>query len=353
MNIFLTGGTGFIGKSLTQSLLQRGYSVTVLTRNPDSAKAKAVEAMGATLVRGNVSDRESLRAAMTGAADAVRDIVIHCAGWYKLGLTQAEKDEMRRTNVNGVENVLSLAAELGAKKIVHVSSMVAFGDTGDLIADEQFTRRAPPLTHYEQTKTEAHAIAKRFQSQGAPVVIVCPANVVGPGDYSSVGIFMRLYVRGLLPPFLLARNGRTALVYVDDCAEAIALAAERGRIGETFLLSGGSMVRTDFYKLWFRTPGGVRFGVYPPRAIMRPMSAALEPLQRALGMPVLLSRDLVDSAFGSFQFSGAKAERELGANFRSAEQGVLDTLAAERAIARQGKKGSADAASHTPSSAAH
>ena len=77
MKVFLTGGTGFIGQPLTKSLLARGWNVVVLVRRPDSPLARALNQMGAQCVAGDVTDRESMRAGMTGA-----DILVHNAGWY-------------------------------------------------------------------------------------------------------------------------------------------------------------------------------------------------------------------------------------------------------------------------------
>jgi nucleoside-diphosphate-sugar epimerase len=78
MKIFLTGGTGFIGRPLTHSLISRGWHVVALVRQPNSPQARAIAKMGATCVPGDVTDRDSMRANMTAA-----DLVIHNAGWYE------------------------------------------------------------------------------------------------------------------------------------------------------------------------------------------------------------------------------------------------------------------------------
>src|SRR5262245_42866879 len=135
MKIFLTGGTGFIGQPLTRALLKRGWQVTALVRNPRSAEAKVIEALGAQLFHGDVTERDSMKAAMTGA-----DVVFHNAGWYELGVSNAARANMRAVNVQGTENVLSLAVELGMPKIIYTSSTTAIGDTGGQLADESFKR---------------------------------------------------------------------------------------------------------------------------------------------------------------------------------------------------------------------
>src|SRR3970282_1470973 len=101
MKVFLTGGTGFIGQPLTQSLMARGWNVVALVRNSSSPPARALTKMGARCVAGDVTDRESMRAAMTGA-----DIVVHNAGWYEFGVQGNARKLMRAVNVTGTDNVL-------------------------------------------------------------------------------------------------------------------------------------------------------------------------------------------------------------------------------------------------------
>ena len=327
MKIFLTGGTGFIGLPLTRALLSRGWEVTVLVRKPESAEAADIRAKGGRLVQGDVTDRESMRAGMAGA-----DAVVHNAGWYEFGLTKKAAERMRAINVDGTRNTLGLARELGIPRIIYTSTILALGPTGDGIADETFERREPPQSAYEETKTEAHRIAVDLQKQNTPIVIACPAGVIGPGDYSGLGMLARMYVRGFLPPMLFGAEGWRAHVHVDDCAEAIARCVEKGRTGESYILSNGIMRHRDLFELWKTTPGGIKttwFWMPEPMAVA--FNAVAEPFERLFGLPILFSREFARAAFVKWKFSGAKAERELGMRFRSVEQAWLDTLEAERA----------------------
>ncbi len=332
MKVFLTGGTGFIGQSLTRALIQRGWDVIALARRPDGAEARTIQALGARLVRGDVTDRASMPCAMAGA-----DAVIHNAGWYEFGVTSQARDAMRAVNVQGTENTLELAVELGIPKLVHVSTMLVFGPTGDVVADETFQRRVPPLSCYEQTKTEAHEIAVALQQRGAPIVVACPAGVIGPGDHSGCGHLVRMYVRGFLPPILWAANGRRAHVYVDDVAEGIVRCVEVGRAGETYLLSNGVMRHRDMFECWKQTPGGFKTTLFwMPDSMALLFNRVAEPVERRLGLPILFCGEFARAALVSWQFTAAKSERELGMRYRSLEQAWLDTLEGERAIARKG-----------------
>ena len=326
MNIFVTGATGFIGKALVRTLRARGWNVTALVRRPDTAEARALVTLGATLAVGDVTDRISMQAPMTGA-----DAVIHNAGVYEMGVNAAGRARMAAVNVDGTRNTLTLARELAIPRIVYVSTAFAFGDSAGAVRDETWVRRSAPLSFYEETKTLAHGIALELQRAGCPLVIACPVGVVGEGDHASLGHFARLYVRGLMPPIAFG-DGRVSFVHVDDVAEALARCVERGRPGETYLLSGGVKAIRDLLALWQTTPGGMKHvWWWMPRWLAVPYCALVEPLQRLLGLPVMFSAELARASFMDLQFSGAKAERELDMRFRDPDRAWLDTLAAERA----------------------
>jgi dihydroflavonol-4-reductase len=330
MRVFLTGGTGFIGKPLVQALRRRNWQVIALVRRPDSPEASVIASLGAQLAHGDVTNRESMCEAMRGA-----DIVIHNAGSYEFGLTPEAARHMQVINVDGTKNVLGLALELGIAKIVHVSTIVAAGRTDLEIVDEGFQRRYPATTIYEATKADAHQVALEHQRRGAPISIASPAGVVGPGDHSSLGYLARMYVRGYGLP--LMPMGRRATVHVDDCAEAIALTAEKGKIAENYILSGGVMSYQEMFETWKTTPGGPKFMLYLPRPIGEIGCGLMEPLQRLLHLPNVLSREVFTTGSVNWCYSGAKAERELGLHFRDAQQAWLDTLEGERQRAQAGK----------------
>lgn len=327
MKVFLTGGTGFIGQRLVHAMIQREWEVTVLVRNPESANAKTIQELGAKLVQGDVTDRESLRQAMTET-----NALIHNAGWYELGIPKSSQEKMRIINVQGTKNTLEMAIELNIAKIVYVSSIAFYGDTGNEVADETFQRVALPKNYYEKTKAEAHETAVQLQRGGAPLVIACPTPVIGPGDHTGAGYLARMYVRGWLPPILFGANHSRANVYVDDAAEGIVRCLESGSIGETYILSGGVMQYREMIDLWKKTPGGMKVTFfYMPDWLGMLFNLIAEPIERLFGLPVVFSREFALTTFGSWSFSATKAEHGLGMQFRSLEQAWLDTLEAERA----------------------
>ncbi len=275
------------------------------------------------------SERALLREAMRGA-----DLVFHNAGWYELGVTSKARPAMHAVNVEATETILGLARQQDVPKIVFTSSTTALGDTAGVLADESFQRAAPAHSYYEETKAEAHALALSFQRRGAPLVIVCPAQVIGPGDQSPFGYFARLYVRGLLPPASWAPEAVYTMGHVDDVAEAMALAAEKGRPGQTYILGGTPISTRAMLEVWKATPGGLKPSIWLPRPLAWLIGLAAGPLLRQFGRRAFLSREVINASYGSARFSSARAERELGAHFRPAEEAWRDTLAAERAARR-------------------
>jgi len=321
MKVFLTGGTGFIGQALIQSLMARGWTVVALVRNANSPQARALTKMGAQCASGDVTDRESMRADMTGA-----DIVVHTAGWYEFGVTGNGRQLMHAINVIGTDNVLSLTLELGIPRSVYASSTMYYGETGPEAEDETYQRQKPYNSYYEQTKAEAHQIAQQYQQRGLPLIIVCPNGVVGPNDHSNYGYFLRMYLNRLLTPYAWAPDVINSLVHVNDVGEGIALAAEKGRIGETYILAGEPTSRREMVQIWMTKPGGFKVRFYIPHWLAKVMFAPMEPLQRLAGLPAAVSRESV-SASVSLNYSGAKAQRELGWTYRPAKEmwlGIID-----------------------------
>jgi dihydroflavonol-4-reductase len=321
MKIFLTGGTGFIGQPLAHALLARGWNVVALVRQPDSPQARTLAKMGAHCVAGDVTDRDSMRAGMQDA-----DMVVHNAGWYEFGLTGNGRKVMHAVNVTGTDNVLGLALALAIPRSVYVSSTISWGETGPEVCDETCQRQKPYHSYYEQSKTEAHQIARQYQQRGLPLIIVCPNAVVGPNDHSTYGYFLRMYLNRLLAPFSWGPEVITSYVHVNDVGEGIALAAEKGQLGETYILAGEPTSVREVIQIWMTKPGGFKVRFYLPTWLARAMFAPLEPLQRLAGLPAVVSRETV-AANVSLNYSGAKAQRELGWTYLPAREmwsGIID-----------------------------
>ncbi len=326
--VLITGGTGFIGRRVTRGALARGWNVTLLVRRAESPRAQQLAAQGARLILGDVTDRDSTRAALEVASP---ELLFHIAGWYELGIPRRARRRMWAVNVEASEIVLSLAAEAGVPRTVYTSSTTALGDTGGEVADETFARRSPPLSYYERTKTEGHAIARRHQQAGEPVVIVCPAQVVGPDDHSAFGIMARLYAHRRLPPMGWAPDSVFSFAHVEDVAEAMLRAGERGPAGETYFLAGAQLTTREMAAVWGETSGRSKRFLWLPRPIALAQAGLAAPLLRLAGRPAFLSPEVVRSSYVSFAYTSAHAAGALGATFRPADQAWRDALRAAAA----------------------
>jgi nucleoside-diphosphate-sugar epimerase len=144
---FLTGATGFIGGRVARQLVEAGHQVVAIARNP--AKATELNKLGASVHGGDITDKESMRAPMTGV-----DGVFHIAGWYQIGVR--DKTPGQKINVDGTCNVLTLMKELGIPKGVYTSTLTVYSDMHGKLVDESFRDNGPWLSEYDRTKWAAH-----------------------------------------------------------------------------------------------------------------------------------------------------------------------------------------------------
>ena len=312
MKIFLTGGTGFIGQALVRSIRKRGWELQVLVRDPESAPARWIAKQNASLVRGNVTSRQGLEQAVTGT-----DVLVHNAGVYEFGADSDAAKRMQTVNVEGTQNMLAAAKAAGVARTIYVSTVWALGPSGrppspSIERDETQSHDGRYLTAYERSKAEAHQVALRWRAQGLPLAIAMPNGVVGANDHSAIGYFLRLTLLGAMLPVAFGGDAVLALVDVDALAEGLCLATERAPMRENYLFCGERSSLRDVFRLWGQETSRMTPRWYLPRGVMRPQLALMEPLQRALGLPAFMSRDVVDASRAHLDYSSAKAQRELG-----------------------------------------
>ena len=317
MKAFVTGGTGFIGRALIRQLITRGYRVHALARSQDGAAA--LQALGATVVPGDVTDRESMRAAMRGS-----DVVFHLAAIYNY--SPAAQAQCEPINVEGTRVVLGLAHELRVPRIVYTSTLAVFGDTHGELPDESYRADGPFLTEYDRTKWQAHyEVALPLIEQGAPIIIVMPGAVYGPGDTSWLAEAMRLFHRGLMP-LVPGPESVVTYAYVDDVAEGHILAAEKGRVGESYILAGPAVPLGEMVDFWAQLTGKRPPAARVPTRLVRPLAPAVARLQPALSLPQLFGEDMVRMMGVSYAGRADKARAELGWRPRPLQTGMLDTF---------------------------
>ena len=258
------------------------------------------------------------------------DAVIHGAAVYEVGIPESERRSMYEANVLGTENVLRAALDARIGKIVYISTIAAFGNTRGQVVDETYEHPGTDFTsYYEQTKYEAHQVAKRLISEeNLPCVIVQPGGVYGPDDHSAVGKQMHDFLAGRMPLIAFPDLGMN-MVHVDDVADGVMLALDKGKPGESYVL--GSQITT--MRELIQTLGRVAGRRAPKRAVPTSLIKLATPVGglvgKVMGQPPNL-RELISSADGvTFWARHDKAMAELGYSPRPLEQGLRETYEAE------------------------
>lgn len=324
MRAFVTGATGFVGSRLAKRLRERGDDVVCLVRSPE--KAAELSAAGCTLVRGDLDDEAAIRQGLEGC-----DAAFHLAADYRVGVRPSEHPRMRATNVDGTRRVLDAAIAAGVGRILYVSTIAAFGNTRGVTVDESYSHPGQSFTsEYERTKVEAHRIAEERIAQGAPIVILQPGAIYGPGDHSAVGAQIEQAAKGKLPALAFPGLGIN-MVHVDDVVAGILLAAERGTPGEAYVLGGEITTLGDVVRK-AASIGGRR----PPRLTMpTAVLKALVPIAPLVTKPMGVGpnlRELISASDGvTYLATDAKARRELGYAPRGLEEGLRQTVSAQAA----------------------
>jgi nucleoside-diphosphate-sugar epimerase len=323
MRVFLTGGTGFIGGQVVRQLRERGDDVVALVRNLD--KASELEALDCELVSGDLSDGAAIDGGMAGC-----DAVIHGAAIYEVGIPKSEHRRMYESNVLGTERVLRAALAAKVPKVVYVSTIGAYGNTHGEVVDETYQHPGEEFTsYYEQTKTEAHQIARRLiAEEGLPCVIVQPGGVYGPADHSTLGKQMDDFLAGRMPLLVFPDLGMN-MVHVEDAAAGVLLALDKGKPGEAYNLGGQITTMREL----ITTLGQVAGKKPPSRAMPTGLLKAIAPagpvVGKLMGQPPNM-RELISSGDGvTFWAKHDKAIAELGYSPRGLESGLRDTLLAE------------------------
>ena len=315
----MTGGTGFIGSRVVKRLRDRGDDVVVLARRPEKASG-----LDAEIVEGELGDADAIRRGVEGC-----QAVFHIAADYRVGMAASKRESMRDSNVRGTERVLDAASDAGVDRIVYVSTINIFGNTNGRIVDESYDRDEADgfVSTYDETKYRAHRIAEERAARGAPIVIVQPGSVYGPGDRALVGQMIEQASTGKMPAKAFPELGLN-MVHVDDVADGILLAHDKGQLGESYVLGGEITTQGDLIDKAAEI-GGQK----PPRMKVPPLLLkAMIPVGRfvgpAMGLPPNF-REMISAAHNvTYWAKDDKARRELGYAPRDLDTGLRETIRA-------------------------
>jgi dihydroflavonol-4-reductase len=324
MKCFVTGASGFIGANLVHELNARGHSVKALLRPNADVRGLA----GATFERvsGDVSDRATLVAAMRGC-----DWCFHVAASYHLWLR--DYAPMYAANVEGTRNVLEAAAEAGCSRIVYTSTVGCIGlpgaANGVITATDENTPVAETQmsNHYKLSKWRAEVVARELAAKGVPIVIVNPSAPIGPRDVkpTPTGKVIVDFLNREMPAYL---DTGLNWVHVRDVAAGHILAAERGRVGERYILghAEGNWTMKEALDVLAEITGlsAPRFRV--PHAVALMAAHVDETVSKLTGKPPKAPLAGVRMAKYKMFFNPAKAIRELGLPQTPPKQALADAV---------------------------
>ena len=319
-SIFVTGGTGYLGSSLVTKLLEEGEEVVILARNPPGAGAPHP---AVRRVRGDVQDLESLRRGMAGC-----DRVFHAAAHVRMW--DPDPARFESINVGGLSNVLRAAEEAGVSRVVYTSSFIALGPTDGAIGDEDWE---PPgrtfYNEYERTKAVADRLARDAARRGAPLVILYPGVVYGPGPVTAgnlVGKTVLDYLSRRLPGLLGDGDRRFCYALAGDVVTGHLLAMRQAKDGDRFILGGENRTMQELFALLEK----LTTLAAPTRRVPYWVAELAGRVQRwraqILGIQPEITDEVVRIYRHEWAYSSRRAQQALGYSITPLERGLEDTV---------------------------
>ena len=316
--ILVTGATGHIGNVLVRQLLERGEDVRVLVRPGKTPPALA--GLNVEIAWGDILDPDSLVKALMEVS-----LVYHLAAHISL---VAEADsETERVNLQGTLNLLDAMRRSGHARLVYASSVYALRRPvdGTPIDETQPFDELHCQGVYDCSKARASLAVQKAVADGLEAVIVCPSAVTGPYDFheSEAGLAIRLYMR---PGLKFYVDGAYDFIDVRDAAQGFILAGEKGRGGETYILSGDRLTVREVAQMVWGAAGGWHASLRVPLWLAYWAADLMGAFSELTGAKMFFTRYSLDAICSNSKFSHAKASRELGFQPRPAREAIRDAV---------------------------
>jgi dihydroflavonol-4-reductase len=324
MKCFVTGASGFIGANLVHELVARGHDVKALLR-PES-DVRGLVGMKFERVTGDLLDRKAIERGMENC-----DWCFHVAASYQLWMR--DYAPMYAANVEGTRNVLEAAGNAGCKRIVYTSTVGCIGlpkevngkftptDELDIATEAQMTNP------YKHSKFQAEQVALGLAKKGLPIVIVNPSAPVGPRDVkpTPTGQLILDFLNRKLPAYL---DTGLNWVHVRDVAIGHILAAEKGRLGERYILGNadGNWTMQEMLQVLEEITGLPAPKMRVPYWVVLTAAHVDETISRFTGKPPKAPLAGVRMAKYKMWFNPAKAVRELGLPQTPPKQALADAV---------------------------
>ncbi len=312
---FVTGASGLLGGHLVAALTADGVPVRALARS-DSA-ITSVTQLGAVPVRGDLFDDEALKEGMWGA-----DVVFHIAGVNETCSPDAKA--MDRVNIDGTVAIIRAASTCGVRRVVYTSSAAAIGERQGMIGTEHTVHSGEYLSAYARSKHLAEVAAfEEAKRLGVDLVAVSPSSVQGPGRATGSAELL-LRVLNSKRPMLV--DTMLSIVDIEDCTKGHINAAEHGRAGDRYILSGATISVSDAVVLLQEASGCTINPRWLGEGLVRSIGIPAAGLMGAVRPSMGVCPELVRTLLHGHRFDGTKATKDLRFTYTDISDTITRTV---------------------------
>ena len=320
MKTLITGATGFVGSAVLRELLKKEHQIKALVRR--SSVLDNLKNLDVEIVYGDLKDKDSLKRCLKDCKH-----LFHVAADYRLWVPKAK--EIYENNVNGTENLMVEALNLGIEKIVYTSSVAVLGKSieGDIADEKTPVNIDQMIGHYKKSKYLAEEKVKQlYKTKKLPVVIVNPAAPVGPRDIkpTPTGKMILDAATGKIPAYL---DTGLNIVHVDDVAKGHIQAFNKGKLGERYILGGENLTFKEILEMISNLCGHNPPKIQLPKKPLYPIGYLFEIFARLFNLKnPMLTVDMIRMAEKKMFFSSEKAKKELNYKYKSATIALKDAI---------------------------
>ena len=320
MKTLITGATGFVGSAVLRELLKKKHKIKALVRQ--SSVLDNLKNLDVEIVYGDLKDKDSLKRCLKECKH-----LFHVAADYRLWVPKAK--EIYENNVNGTENLMKEALNLGIEKIVYTSSVAVLGKPieGDIADENTPVNIDQMIGHYKKSKYLAEEKVKElYKTKKLPVVIVNPAAPVGPRDIkpTPTGKMILDAARRKIPAYL---DTGLNIVHVDDVAKGHIQAFNKGKLGERYILGGENLTFKEILEMISNLCGHNPPKIQLPKKPLYPIGYIFEIFARLFNLKnPMLTVDMIRMAEKKMFFSSEKAKKELNYKYKPATIALKDAI---------------------------
>ena len=303
MSTLVTGAAGFLGSHVTRQLVARGEEVRVLIRA--SSSNRAISDLPLEYVTGDLRDPASLERAMKGVQR-----VFHVAADYRLWAKRSQ--DIYDSNVGGTKNLLAAAKAAGVAQLIYTSTVATIAvDRLELPNEFTDSKLEEMIGHYKRSKWMAEQEALKAAKEGLPVVVAMPTTPVGPWDWkpTPTGKIILDFLNGKMPGYV-----ETGLnfVGVEECAAGHLLVAERGKVGERYLLGAENLTLKEMLDTLAKITSLPAPGMKIPHGVALGVAYVESTLSRLVGREPQIPVEGVKIAQHRMFVDCSRAQKELG-----------------------------------------